>query len=112
MRHNRFSFTKTHKTPINKPLLSVGLFVVLIFLFVSGLGSISSDSKKRQLESLENALSRNILHYYSMEGQYPQSLEILRQSYGLTYNQDFFYVDYRFLGDNIYPDITILQEEQ
>lgn len=111
MSHSRFQLEKKEKTSL-KPLFSVGLFVLILFFFIFGFGSISDSTIARQRESLENALSRNIVHYYSLEGKYPASLEVLCKQYGLTYNQELFYVDYRFLGDNIYPDVTILEEEQ
>ena len=110
MSHNRF-LLNTKEKKISKPLLSIGLFVAVILFFVVGFGSISDSTRARQRESLENALTRNIVHYYSLEGKYPASIDILYEQYGLTYNQDFFYVDYRFLGDNIYPDVTIIEEE-
>ncbi|MBQ7360282.1 MAG: hypothetical protein IJW63_09320 [Lachnospiraceae bacterium] len=111
MSHNRFKMGQKDKISL-KPLLSVGLFAVIIFFFVAGFGSISESTRERQRESLDNALTRNIVHYYSLEGKYPDSLEVLHKQYGLTYNQELFYVDYRFLGDNIYPDVTIIEEEQ
>ena len=110
MRHSRFQLTQTEKRFSLRPMISVGLFAVLICLFINGFGSISSDTRNRQRESLENALSRNLLHFYSLEGRYPDSLETLSQKYGLIYDRNYFYIDYRFLGDNIYPDITILEE--
>lgn len=109
MSHHHFQLSATEKK-LPKPLLSLGLFVAIILFFVVGFSSISDSTKMRQRESLENALTRNIVHYYSIEGKYPDSLEVLKTRYGLTYNQDFFYVDYRFLGDNIYPDVTIIEE--
>lgn len=110
MKHSRFQLARTKQSISFKPILSIGLFVVLILLFVSGFGSISVETRERQRESLENALSRNLLHYYSLEGKYPESLAELSEKYGLIYDADYFYIDYRALGDNIYPDITILEE--
>ena len=110
MRHNRFMLTQTEKTHSFRPVISIGLFVLVLFLFATGFGSLSTETRERQRESLENALSRNILHFYSLEGRYPDSLESLCQKYSLIYDSDFFYIDYRFMGDNIYPDITILEE--
>ena len=110
MRHSRFILSQTEKRFTLKPVISIGLFVILMFLFVTCFGSVSAETRERQRESLENALSRNLLHYYSLEGRYPDSLESLSQNYGLIYDRDFFYIDYRFMGDNIYPDITILEE--
>lgn len=109
MSQKHFQLKKENRISL-KPVLSIGLFVVIILAFLLSFGSISEGTRKRQLESLENALARNVIHYYSLEGKYPDSLDILQEKYGLTYNKEFFYVDYRFMGDNIYPDITIIEE--
>ena len=43
-----------------------------------------------------------------MEGSYPESLQYLKEHYGLTYDDDKFFVDYQTLGSNIMPDVTII----
>ena len=68
-------------------------------------------TKKRQKESLENAIMRNITYCYTVEGTYPESLAYLKENYGLTYNEDLFFVDYRVSGSNILPDVTIIERE-
>ena len=35
-------------------------------------------------------------------------LEYLKEHYGLIYNEDLFFVDYRLQGANIFPDVTII----
>ena len=37
-------------------------------------------------------------------------LEYLKENYGLTYNEDLFYVDYRTTGANLIPDVTIIEK--
>ena len=37
-------------------------------------------------------------------------LEYLKENYGLTYNEDLFYVDYRTTGANLMPDVTIIEK--
>jgi len=110
MRHNRFSLGQKNPVFRYKPLVSIGLFALLLFLLLFGLDSISSETRARQRESLENALAMGVMHYYSLEGHYPDSIDTLRQAYRLVYDQDYFYIGYRYMGDNIYPDITIIEE--
>ena len=45
-----------------------------------------------------------------MEGAYPESLEYLKENYGLIYDEDLFFVDYKVEGSNILPDITIIEK--
>lgn len=92
-------------------LFSVCAFLLMAFLLVQGISSFSEDTVRRQKESLENALVHDVVYCYTVEGTYPQSLEYLKENYGLTYNEDLFFVDYRINGSNIFPDITIIERE-
>lgn len=105
---NRFGYRKqARQTP--KFLLSVCVFLLLLVLFVQGISSLSTSTRRRQKESLEDAIMRDITYCYTLEGSYPESLEYLKEHYGLTYDEDLFFVDYRVLGANILPDVTILE---
>ena len=72
---------------------------------------MSEGTRKRQKESLENAVMRDVTYCYTVEGAYPESLEYLEEHYGLTYDEDLFFVDYRISGANIFPDITVIEKK-
>ena len=73
--------------------LSVCMFVLIFALFFFGISHLSEDTVRRQKETLENALNRSITYCYAVEGAYPQSLDYLKTNYGITYNEDLFFVD-------------------
>lgn len=52
---------------------------------------------------------RSITYCYTIEGAYPESLDYLKEHYGLVYDEDLFFVDYRVSGSNILPDITVIE---
>ena len=106
---NRFSNnSKLNKTKLVRLFpLAIGIIVVVIFL--NGVNYISSSSIDKQQESLENALTRDVAQCYATEGVYPPSLNYLSEHYGLTYNEDLFFVDYQYIGGNIHPDVTIIR---
>lgn len=81
---------------------------VLIALFLFFISSVSDDTLSKQEESLQNAIHRDVLHCYAVEGFYPPSLSYLEEHYGLTYDHEHFLIDYQPIGDNIQPDVTIL----
>ena len=87
--------------------LVMGLIVIAVFLF--GVNYVSASSLEGQQESLEKAISRDVAQCYAVEGTYPPNLDYLVDHYGLTYNEDLFFVDYQSIGGNIYPDITIIR---
>lgn len=106
---NRFQY---RQQPHNPPKLigSACLFIIVLALFIQGISTLSDSSVKRQRESLENALTRGITYCYSIEGSYPESLEYLKKNYGIIYNEDLFFVDYKIAGSNMLPDITIIEK--
>lgn len=106
---NRFT-TKTDKKLFTSPRfrLIYVLCPLVLILFLLGITSISQTTLDKQQESLENAINRNIIHCYAVEGFYPPSLQYMEENYGLTYDKDLFFVDYRPIGANIRPDVTIL----
>lgn len=105
----RFQYRKTAHT-YRKFVLSVCAFALITGVFYQGVESLSSSTQKRQKESLEHALIRNITYCYAVEGAYPESLDYLKEHYGLTYDEDRFFVDYQVIGANILPDVTIIEK--
>lgn len=105
----RFQYQKKQHT-YRKFILSVCAFGLIMVLFYQGMESLSSSSLRRQKESLENALTRSITYCYAVEGTYPESLDYLMEHYGITYDEDRFFVDYRVSGANILPDVTIIEK--
>jgi len=90
-------------------ILPLIIGIVVIALFLAGVSYVSSSSIEKQQESLETAISNDIAQCYAVEGTYPPSLEYLKQHYGLTYNENVFFVDYQAIGSNIRPDYTVIR---
>ena len=107
----RFSYVTTKRgfSVMQSIIPSILLFGMVIVLFVVGTASLSKGSTKRQKDSLIDALSRDIIYCYATTGHYPESLEAIREDYGLYYNEDLFYVDYQVRAQNIIPDVTIIE---
>ena len=106
----RFEYKKeTHHSP--KIIFSLCAFILILFLYMQGISSLSDSTKERQRESLENAIMRNVTYCYTVEGAYPENLDYIKDNYGLTYDENLFFVDYHISGSNILPDITIIERE-
>lgn len=96
---------------IKKLRLSYIVFVAVLAFFYFAVGNISSSTIDKQEESLKNALQKDLVHCYAVEGYYPPSLEYICEHYGLSYNTDIFYVDYQPIASNIMPSITVIRKE-
>ncbi len=108
---NRFRTQHHLSTQTIWQLFSITLVLGFLIFFFSGIHTVSTTTKEEQIQSLESAIHRSMVHCYSIEGTYPPSLEYLEQHYGLIYDKKNFYVDYMPIGSNILPDVTVIALE-
>lgn len=106
---NRFAVDHPRRSLPLGALLSGLIFLLILFLAIQGIASVSETTSQKSLESLEAALRRDVVHCYATEGFYPPSLEYLEEHYGLTYNKNRYWIDYQPVGSNLMPDITVLE---
>lgn len=90
-------------------MFSLIAFFVVMLLFCAGIDGASEKAKREEKNSLEDAVWRSVIQYYAIEGRYPESLEVLKEEYGLQYDTDAFFVDYQVFGANLIPDVTVLE---
>lgn len=84
----------------------------LILLTLAALFFITEPLQKRlsdeSLAMLEQSLQRGAVQCYALEGSYPEDIEYLERHYGISYDQDRYFVDYIYMASNLMPDITVL----
>ena len=88
--------------------VSLGLFAAVFVLFSASLNTLSGKTKEAQQKTLEDAIYRSISHCYALNGYYPESLDALIETYGITYDADQYFVDYQIWSENVMPDVTII----
>ncbi len=89
-------------------LVSLSVFAAIFLIFWLGVSSVSSKAHEEELHTLQTAVTRGITHCYAIEGVYPKSLTYLKENYGLTYDEDKYFIDYQPQGSNLMPDVTII----
>ncbi len=109
MKH-RFESHETQKSGSSSKNLMISItgFLVVAILFWAGTSLVSDRTDSRQAEILQDAINRGIAHCYAMEGSYPESLQYLKDNYGLIYDEERFFIDYQALGSNMMPDVTVI----
>ena len=90
-------------------LIKPAIFIAVIIFFSVFMTTLSNDNSGRNKNVLEKALYRSITQCYALEGTYPPNLDYLVQNYGLTYNKDVYFIDYKYIGSNLRPDVTIIE---
>lgn len=104
----RFCHEKSNT--ISKQFAAIILFVVLFCAFMFGISLISNETTEKQCESLELSISRSIAHCYATNGFYPESLDYIIDNYGISYDSRKYFIDYNVIGENMFPDVTIIQK--
>lgn len=107
MRKHRFEASKS-SSGLPNILLSIGCSLAVVICFWFGTSFVSSKTDEQEIQTLHRAVSRGIVHCYAIEGSYPESLQYLKDNYGLTYDEEKYFIDYQVQGSNILPDITII----
>ena len=107
--NNRFNRPGLKKRIIESMNFSVFFFVLIIVVFLIGISFIASTSSRDQKQVLTDAVNKDIIHCYAIEGYYPPSLAYIEEHYGLTYDKSKYLVDYVPVGDNIMPSVTIVE---
>ena len=84
------------------------VFLLCTLLLWRGVSSISAQAEASQIENLKNALERSAVHCYAVEGAYPESLDYIKEHYGVSWDPGKYIVDYAIFGSNMMPVITII----
>lgn len=105
----RFTTRENKNTnKVSRGYMAYMLLPVLLVIFYLIISSLRTSTIERQLDSLNGALNRDIIHCYAVEGYYPPSLDYLKEHYGLTYDEELFIVDYHPVAANMKPTYTVL----
>lgn len=88
------------------------IFFFVTALFCYGISSVSSVADEKEIENIENAVVQSALFCYGTEGAYPESLDYLKEHYGLTYNEDKYVVRYEIIAKNIRPQVSVIRQKR
>lgn len=105
---NRFVRPDLKKRILESVNVSVAFFVLVMVLFLLGISMLSSSSVNDDEQILRNAINKDIIHCYAVEGFYPPTLDYIEDHYGLTYDHDKFLVDYEAIGNNVMPNVMVI----
>lgn len=109
---NRFTKKDFKKRIFSSFSLSVTIFIAVIVIFIYGVSAVSNSSVVNDKEILTEAIEKDIIHCYCVEGMYPPSVKYMQEHYGLTFDDDKYIVDYEYIGANIMPKFMVIQKNK
>ena len=104
---NRFQKQKNVGKNVRSLAAPALLAVAVIGCVWNGITSVSDQAARQEKKSLEEAIRRDMVTCYAMEGVYPESLDYLKEHYGITYDPDKYLVSYEIIGSNLMPDVKV-----
>lgn len=104
---NRFTAKNTSSRLLRRLITSIAGMCLAIAILLWGVSAVRSSSDNSQIDSLRQAILRSAVHCYAMKGRYPESLDYIKEHYGINWDPDKYLVDYEVTGANLMPDITI-----
>ena len=95
---------------IGSTLFSVGIFGILAVSLWFSLTQVNERTLEEGVRVTEQAVRRAALQCYAIEGEYPSSLDYLREEYGLDTGE--YIVHYTVIASNLMPDITVFSQQE
>lgn len=89
--------------------LPVLLFSAMMVWLIIGLFGVDNVADEQELENVKSSIEKGVTMCYAIEGKYPDSIEYLRDNYGIVINEDKYIVHYECFADNIRPAVSILE---
>lgn len=92
-------------------LLAPALLLAAAWVLVRGSDQLNADRNAEAKLRLEDAIRRGCAACYAAEGRYPQSLDDLKERYGLQIDEEHYAVFYEPYGSNLMPNFTVLERQ-
>lgn len=103
-------FEKRQRFGARGLILSVLVFVLLLFLFATMLSQVQRQGETQEAILLRDALKSAAITCYAIEGRYPPSLGYIQEYYGVAVDEDRLIVNYDAFASNVMPYISVLQK--
>ena len=92
--------------------VTVMIFAVLIIWFVTGLNNTQAATAEQRIETVRRSVINGAVLCYSIEGFYPESLDYLKDNYGLNIDGKKYLVHYRYVSADIKPSVIVTEIKQ
>ncbi len=90
--------------------LSAVLFAAAAAWFVISIDNAGRSADEKQAEAVYHSIMNGASLCYSIEGEYPPTLDYLEKNYGVRVDTDKYAVDYSYFGANIRPTVTVVEK--
>lgn len=86
------------------------VFVCIFILAISANRDIYRKSMDESIKGIEESFLKASIQCYALEGSYPESLEYLRDNYGIRMDEETFFYHYELFSSNVEPIIVVVNK--
>ncbi len=94
-----------------KEIAAVLVFAALILATVLLLNGLGKKTGEEETGLVEDAVKQAVINCYAVEGAYPSALDYLRENYGLSYDEERYFVVYDCFASNQFPDVRVEERQ-
>ena len=95
-----------------KSIIIIAVPVCFAVLLAIASTKIGNRQENESLKQLENTVRKAVMTCYATEGVYPPSVDYIEDHYGIQIDHDRYGVFYEVFGDNIMPQITVMEKSE
>jgi hypothetical protein len=93
-------------------IVSVAALALVAGAFAWLVYAAGRQSEAEQEAQLRDAVRRAMVTCYATEGQYPPTLDYLKENYALAFDDERFLVSYDAFASNIMPSFSIFRRDE
>ncbi|MDD3796271.1 MAG: hypothetical protein PHE06_09950 [Lachnospiraceae bacterium] len=90
--------------------MQIGITAAVFGFLLFGIVQTGDEAQAREKASLQASLDQSAVTCYALEGAYPESLDYLKEHYGIHWNETRYLVTFEVVGRNLPPDITVIDK--
>lgn len=88
------------------------LILVAVFCLYKAVNKMGNNEQAESLKQLDSSIRKATMTCYAAEGVYPPTVQYLVDNYGIQLDESRFVVFYEVFGDNLMPNITVLERQE
>ena len=105
------SYRLRQQSPLKQAALPILTTLTVLAMLFWALGDISTQTDEERLAGTERAINRAVILSYAVEGQFPPSINYLKENYGLIVDTEKYIIHYQFMGGNFMPNVIVLPRD-
>ena len=97
---------------IRSQFVGILLFIIIAGCVIGGINDTARARADEEMQMVQDSVRRAVVSCYAIEGRYPDSFDYLKEHYGLSVDEEKYFVHYEVFASNLMPEITITRSAE